>query len=195
MEMEEISFKGYPYTWSNNRTGTNFVEERLDLFFVSLVWASKYPRSQSLRIPVVSSDDCMIFLDTNCEMDKGKIRLYFDFWLVKKDGFSQIVAHAWNIGCFSYDLYSIQGRLRNVRLALLKWKKVNESNSRKVVSLHKEQLNSMALLENADPTIVDLQPLDGRRKRDIGIGVQRPGEKADKDRSPLRKAKNGKIAE
>ncbi|GER30020.1 RNA-directed DNA polymerase (reversetranscriptase)-related family protein [Striga asiatica] len=145
MGMEDIPFIGHPFTWSNNRQGDDFIEERIDRVFSSPMWALTFPKSQVTHIPLHSSDHCLLLLNTDCEDVKAKQRFYFDSRWVSKEGFSDTVAEAWNLNSFGVDLYSIQARIRNVRIALLKWKKSMINHSKQEIDLIKAQLHDQHL--------------------------------------------------
>ncbi|CAA0808753.1 Unknown protein [Striga hermonthica] len=144
MRMVEVPFTGYPYTWNNCRQGDSFIEERLDRFFSSPDWSLAFPQTRVKHIPLLSSDHSLILLCTNEDTFNTKKRFYFDSRWVKAEGFSSTVEKAWNKDhSLTDDLYDIQERIKNVRIALLKWKFTLLPNSKRTLDSFKIRLDAL----------------------------------------------------
>lgn len=46
MELGDIRFRGYPFTWANNRDGECFIQERLDRFLGSAEWMLQFDTTE-----------------------------------------------------------------------------------------------------------------------------------------------------
>ncbi|CAA0827445.1 Unknown protein, partial [Striga hermonthica] len=139
----EIMSVGQPFTWANNRRGSSFVEEKLDRFFVSPDLNMQFPNSIVKHINLISSDHCMILLDCLPEILTGKKRFCFDASWVQMENFNSVVEDAWNKPVVGHALFSIQDRLRNVRMQLLQWKKSHVSNTMLTIEDCKSRLNQL----------------------------------------------------
>ncbi|KAL2905741.1 Exocyst complex component SEC8 [Bienertia sinuspersici] len=64
-DLSEITFKGDPFTWTNNREGENLVLERLDRAYGNNDWKHRYPEAIVWNFPIFLSDHGPIALDTN----------------------------------------------------------------------------------------------------------------------------------
>lgn len=61
-ELEEISFKGSPYTWWNDRAGCDCIFERLDRVFSNTALQNWLPRLEVEHIPRIGSDHAHLLL-------------------------------------------------------------------------------------------------------------------------------------
>uniref|UniRef100_A0A803LDA8 CCHC-type domain-containing protein n=1 Tax=Chenopodium quinoa TaxID=63459 RepID=A0A803LDA8_CHEQI len=70
-QLEDMGYMGHDFTWTNNRGGSENVQERLDRFFANQAWKNNFPGSFLYRF------EEMWFRDENC---------------------AEIVSHAWERG-------------------------------------------------------------------------------------------------
>ncbi|GER32678.1 RNA-directed DNA polymerase [Striga asiatica] len=139
MDMSETRTQGHHFTWSNLRQGSDFIEAKLDRIFFSHEWLSQFPNAIVNHISVISSDHSILLLESDCTLKLKPKRFVFDARWVKLEGFKTVVEKAWNLPVNGPPLYSIQGRIRNVRKALLAWKRTHTTNSAKMIAICQEQ--------------------------------------------------------
>ncbi|CAA0840588.1 Unknown protein, partial [Striga hermonthica] len=146
MGMQDGYYQGYPFTWANNRQGEGFVEERLDRIFFSPGWLLTFPLSNIRHIQMISSDHYLLLLHTDPEIRKGKKRFTYDARWETNEGYKDVVAAVWKDQKEDCGLVEIQKKLRDTRLALLKWNTQSQTNSAKQIEICKAKLQEMALL-------------------------------------------------
>lgn len=54
--LRDLGCNGYPYTWSNRRFGTHFIEERLDKFMCSNDWSNFFQDQATTNLVTRCSD-------------------------------------------------------------------------------------------------------------------------------------------
>lgn len=75
--MGKIKFREESFTWTNNRNGEGFIQERLDRVFGSVDWTLKYDKAEVKHILRQSSDHSMILLDSDPIRNKTRSRFIF----------------------------------------------------------------------------------------------------------------------
>ncbi|CAA0831099.1 Unknown protein, partial [Striga hermonthica] len=144
--VSEANVIGHPFTWTNNRKGDQAIEEKLDRFLFSQNWLDLFPNSLIKIIPVASSDHSILLFDSNPGCEGRKNRFVFDARWLKSEGFNDIVVEAWNFIVPGHALFSIQQRLKNVRNAIIKWKKRVRGNARCKIEECRVKLESLRAL-------------------------------------------------
>ncbi|XP_026459841.1 uncharacterized protein LOC113360554 [Papaver somniferum] len=64
MNLQDLGFNGYPYTWSNKREDNTEVEERLDKGLSNEKWIDLFPKSTIHRLIAKGSDHGPVILKT-----------------------------------------------------------------------------------------------------------------------------------
>ncbi|KAH6771766.1 hypothetical protein C2S52_005519 [Perilla frutescens var. hirtella] len=60
--LEDLGFKGFKFTWSNNQDEDTLIQERLDRFLASEEWLALFPQAQVEHLVRVASDHCPLLL-------------------------------------------------------------------------------------------------------------------------------------
>lgn len=60
----DLNYAGLPFTWTNKRSGTDHIQERLDRVFVNHKWLEFFPNSLNSHLTRVVSDHAPIMLQT-----------------------------------------------------------------------------------------------------------------------------------
>lgn len=89
MNLQEISFQGYLYTWHRGWANEGGVEERMDRAFGTENWLFKYVGALLTHLPFRSSDHCWILLRLYYPYNNGHFIYYshFENWWFMVDGF------------------------------------------------------------------------------------------------------------
>lgn len=84
--MGDIKFKGESWTWSNNREGEGFIQEKLDRFLGSAEWLLHFDKVEVKHFLRQTSDHSLILLDFNLTRNKTQSRFIFDIrWTRKQE--------------------------------------------------------------------------------------------------------------
>ena len=99
-QLEDLGFKGYPYTWSNKRPGEANTRIRLDRAVATREWRENFQLSSVVHLAPHASDHLPIVLQTK-QFDKNRIqgRKGFKFeetWLLWEDC-EDVVNGAWSM--------------------------------------------------------------------------------------------------
>lgn len=122
MKMVDVSYIRRDYTWANSREGDDFVEERLDRFLVSTELHYHFPNAVVRYIRKQASDHCMLIMDIQPTRQHTTPRLFFDKRYLEVPGFKDEVARAWNSPQQGTLMFQDCSRIKNYRIALLKFK-------------------------------------------------------------------------
>ena len=63
-QLEDLGFKGYPYTWNNNRPGDVNIKFRLDRVVATKEWKDKFQLSSITHFSQYALDHLLIVLQT-----------------------------------------------------------------------------------------------------------------------------------
>jgi hypothetical protein len=144
--MIDVGFAGNPFTWNNNRKGVGNIKERLDKGLASSAWVHLHPDFSLIHLPAINSNHNLISLNTNntlCYLPRPF--RFKEFW--SKDPFcGHVIESAWQIFIPNYPKVCLPMKLRNTKLALLKW------NSLHFGSIHKKIKETLSLIDSVQQT-------------------------------------------
>ena len=80
----DLGYTGYPYTWSNNRSGEENVQERLDRFLANESWLAIFPWCRIHHLLKKHSDHIPILAECNSKTTANRRRVRKKLWRFEK---------------------------------------------------------------------------------------------------------------
>ncbi|XP_043696723.1 uncharacterized protein LOC122647366 [Telopea speciosissima] len=148
----DLSWTGFPLTWSNKRAGPNRIACKLDRVLVNEEWLTSFPSSHAYFDNPGISDHSPISLTIKPFSSFGpKPFKYFNMWS-SHFTFKPLVLEAWNKPVFSFSnpLLAFSKRLKNVKAALKAWNLNTFGNINLQVANCKDRLASIQLRLHSD---------------------------------------------
>ncbi|GER38038.1 non-ltr retroelement reverse transcriptase, partial [Striga asiatica] len=145
MKMCEVDQKGSFFTWGNNRSSGDYIEERLDKVFVS---SSGWPDFQIWR---TASDHNVILFDTEKDAFKHHRRFQFNSHWLKLEGIQEAVEAGWQGIVEGTAMYQVHQKLKNTRMALLAWHKPIHRNSATTIKELTTKMEDMRMEVGSNP--------------------------------------------
>lgn len=128
-DLSDMSFLGYPFTWSNRRKGMNLIKMRLDRFVVSGNWSREWPKARVHHLTSLGSDHRMIVLQLAGIGRKFQHRfIYNKEWTSNKEC-KQAMEGAWAENVQGRSGFVVAEKIRKTRLVILEWRRKAAVNS------------------------------------------------------------------
>ncbi|XP_071909790.1 uncharacterized protein [Coffea arabica] len=127
----------------DDEEGDGEIKQRLDRILSNAQWNQKFEKAKCTHIKTHASDHSALVLDnTPLERNRRK-RFFFDKRWLQRDGISDVIKEAWNKSVEGSRTFQVKTKVRNCRIALLKWCNRINKNSRKRIENIKEQLDQI----------------------------------------------------
>ncbi|XP_071902842.1 uncharacterized protein [Coffea arabica] len=139
----DIGFTGHPWTWCNNWEDAGEVKQRLDRGLCSFSWAQVYEDVNCRHIDSYASDHSILIINTTRNSSRRNKRFYFDKRWLKRDDIGEVIRVAWQQETYGSRMFQVQKKIKNCRIALLKWENQFQTNSRQKVEHIKNQLSEL----------------------------------------------------
>ncbi|KAH7843713.1 hypothetical protein Vadar_019899 [Vaccinium darrowii] len=147
----DLGFSGYPFTWRNNRSGVEYVQERLDRVLVSPSWHRLYSQASVTHIESVGSDHNAIWLNLQTTPAHSRVPFRFDAHWVDDDEAEQVIRQAWSTLVQGSRSYSVYRKIQACRLSLTNWKRRKRLNSGCVIEELKSKIVSLRNTNQGPP--------------------------------------------
>ena len=116
----EIPLHGKQYTWTNKQF--NPLLERLDWFFTSSSWTTKYPRTLVKALVMETSDHWPCVVEISTTIPQSSIFRFENYWLSHEE-FPQVAVNGWSAPDHIIDpAKRITTKFKNLRKELRNWK-------------------------------------------------------------------------
>ena len=161
-ELEDVSFTGYPFTWSNNRGGLNNLQERLDRFLVNPSWKEMYGSSFVSHLDKRRSDHVPIILTLRSRMTAtGHARKYrkifrFEEMWTRENSCAEVIEKTWVRG------KEAMGNLARTARGLREWNKTHFGEFAREMRMCTTQMHHLMEAPQTDETIAHMRALDSR---------------------------------
>lgn len=144
--LADLGFKGYPFTWRNNRAGADFIESRLDRALVSSQWLLNNSHASLEHLDCVGSDHKALLLNTMPEVRKRITPFRFDARWFEYAEVRTIIENQWEQRHTGSQLFCLVQKVKSYRLALRSWRVKHNLNSKRVIE---ETTKEIKVLESA----------------------------------------------
>lgn len=74
----DLGFSGYPFTWRNNRSGDDYIQERLDRVLATPSWNLLFNQSSITHLETVGSDHNALLLNLRTVPARSRVPFCFD---------------------------------------------------------------------------------------------------------------------
>ena len=129
----DIPYHGVNYTWTNNRSNSAAIYERLDKAFCNSEWMDNFPDAEVWNLPILLSDHSPLILQLRKQSIGKRKRPYrLDAWSLHHPEVCEITKKDWegiHEGSPAFVLQrKIQSSLRSIRGWCLSFKKAHNIN-------------------------------------------------------------------
>ena len=129
--LQDLSFHGAAFTWSNRRLSGELVRVCLDRSMANAEWISLFPNARVHHVVVAASDHMglLISMDparapNSCRKKK---RFCFEHMWVCEVGCEDAIREGWSVQVSGTPMYSVVQKIKNCRVCLLNWCKTQVS--------------------------------------------------------------------
>ncbi|KAF7133357.1 hypothetical protein RHSIM_Rhsim09G0070000 [Rhododendron simsii] len=145
----DLDFKGPKFTWRNNRSGDDFIMERIDMAFANSKWRELHEQAMVFVEAAVGSDHNPLILNTSVPLDKvGKPFKFESFWVTDEEC-KEVVTRAWNQESEAALMESVCKKLCGCKEKLKEWNLRKFGNLKlKIAALKDHLLEVQKHLEN-----------------------------------------------
>nr|XP_027093667.1 uncharacterized protein LOC113714070 [Coffea arabica] len=170
-QLVDLGYEGQPWTWCNNWGNEGEIKQRLDKAMSSAVWIKTFENAKCSHIKAYALDHCALMIDTRPIVERKKKRFFFDKRWLQHEEISEVVKGAWEENVEGSRMYQVQSKVRNCRVALLKWSNSINKNSKDRIDSLKKQLDQTreSSIDNKREKMAGLKSqlteVKGRRKQ------------------------------
>ncbi|XP_071909826.1 uncharacterized protein [Coffea arabica] len=150
-----------PWTWCNNWGNEGEIKQRLDRAMSSADWFKTFENAKCSHIKTYASNHCALMIDTKPTVERKKRRFFFDKRWLQHEEIFEVIKEAWEENVEGSRMYQVQSKVRNCRVALLKWSNSINKNSKDRIDSLKKQLDQTR--ESS---------MDNKREKMVGLKSQ-----------------------
>ncbi|KAH7859866.1 hypothetical protein Vadar_006435 [Vaccinium darrowii] len=137
----DLEFKGPKFTWRNNRSGEEFIMERIDLAFANSKWRVMYDRAMVFVELAVGSDHNPLVLNTDVPLNKVGQPFKFESFWVTEVGCNEVIVDSWSRQQDGSLMFTVCKKLKVCKEMLKDWSRRTFGELRFRIDSAKEQLS------------------------------------------------------
>ncbi|XP_059626894.1 uncharacterized protein LOC132269659 [Cornus florida] len=145
---ETRRFKGFPYTWCNQREYHNTIWTQIDRGLCSQDWLRVFPHYSLLHLPVSGSNHAALLLDLNVQVNSSSRQFFFDARWLKFPEYSTVIKDSWAFPCQGSNLFRLKEKLKACKANLKCWNRGRNHNSSQRIQQLQTQLASLKSSDN-----------------------------------------------
>ncbi|KAG5521808.1 hypothetical protein RHGRI_034138 [Rhododendron griersonianum] len=130
----DLGFSGYPFTWRNNRSGNNYVQERLDRVLATPSWCLLFAQASVTHLDTVGSDHNALHLKLRDHVRGFRVPFRFDARWVEDEDARNVVNQAWATPVQGSKSFMVYKKIQACRSSLTNWKRRKRDNSGKSIA-------------------------------------------------------------
>lgn len=156
----DLGFFGNQYTWSNQQSGHNNIQERLDRVVANSIWMTKFPCYGVTHLARFLSDHAALFLNwkpppvARARRKKSKLFRFEERWL-QEDMCGEIIKRTWDHGGV-YLVTDLSAKLHQCSISFLDWDKIYFSGIPKKIE---SGLKDLERLQGLYPSVENIQEI------------------------------------
>ncbi|KAH7833675.1 hypothetical protein Vadar_008660 [Vaccinium darrowii] len=149
----DLGYTGFPFTWCNNRAGSECIQERLDRALATPSWVLRFSQACVEHVNSVGSDHSALLLHLYPNVHQNRAPFRFDARWVQDEEVLPMIEHAWQAPIQGSKCFGVQQHIKGCRDSIQVWKRHKRLNSRqKIEEIQKEihQIQNGPLMQNRD---------------------------------------------
>ncbi|KAF7141710.1 hypothetical protein RHSIM_Rhsim06G0052000 [Rhododendron simsii] len=129
IDLIDVGYVGYPFTWNNKREGRANIRMRLDRVVVNSRWRTYFSSGSLHHLKPGGSDHCPILLKYGLDEDYKVPRFIFDALWAAKEVCGEIVRTSWGTNFVGSRWFCILQKIKLCRKKLRRWRASQRMNS------------------------------------------------------------------
>lgn len=138
----DLESKGCAFTWTNNRSGDQFVKERLGRGLCNLDWRISYPNAESIALPAIGSDHSPIIISLHAWQNKKRKTFRYEAFWAEDEESRLLVKQIWAEG--ESQGPNLAQKLQMVAKQLTQWSRHGFHNAKQKIDELKNVLRRLS---------------------------------------------------
>ncbi|KAL0345438.1 UNVERIFIED_CONTAM: hypothetical protein Sradi_4375100 [Sesamum radiatum] len=140
----DIGYEGQTFTWWNRREHPSTVRARLDRACANVRWQMQFPNSRVEHLPLIHSDHCPLLIrflpNPYVKPEQQKRRFRFEAMWLRSPRCEEVIRSGWGEVQARDPNHTVWEKVRNCRVALLQWEKVDFGNMKRRIKQTEDRI-------------------------------------------------------